>query len=79
MISYQKCFAAMNCPGENDLDFILRVYPLNCQRPRADSVTKACIVRYAYFSCSKIYTYFVQKASCSYWSLHIEQPKIQLK
>jgi hypothetical protein len=49
MIWYQKCFAAMKCPGENDLDFILRAYPLNCQRRRTDSVTKACIVRYVYF------------------------------
>jgi hypothetical protein len=58
MISYQMRFAAMNCPGKNDLYFILRAYPLNCQRRRTDSVTNAFIVRYVYFSCSAVYTYF---------------------
>jgi hypothetical protein len=57
-----KVFCCYELSWRKDLDFILRAYPLNCQRRRTDSVTKACIVRYVYFSCIEVYTYFVQKS-----------------
>lgn len=73
LVFVPKSFCCDELSWENDLNFILRAYPVNCQAAVRQCNQRICCQN-GYFSCCEAYKSFARKKrSCSHWLRELEQ------